>query len=86
MTINTENKIEVLAKNSRKGDNNQEFYNLAVMVNGEAGNINCTEDVYNTVQVRAVNQLIYTYNDRYKSFRAIAVVTDDYSGEEAVWA
>lgn len=74
MTINANAKIEVLAKNSREGENSQKFYNLAIMVNGEAGNISCTEDVYNMVTERAENNLVFAYNDKYKSFRAVSVI------------
>lgn len=77
MTITSASKIEVLAKNFREGDNRQKFYNLAIMVNGEAGNISCSEEVYDRVKLRAENELVFAYNDRYKSFRAIDVVPEN---------
>lgn len=74
MTISTSGKLQVLAKNVREGEGNKKYYNLAIMKDGEAGNISCTEDVYNDVTLMAENDLVFAYNDKYQSFRAVKVI------------
>lgn len=70
MVITSEGKARVLAKNSEMGkDGKTTYYNLAVLINGEAGNINCTLDAYESAVEDAVNVLTYTYNSQYQYFR-----------------
>ena len=82
MTITSTSKIEVLARTSRTGSNNQTYYDLAIMCNNEAGNIGCTQEVYDRVKLRAENELVFVYNDRFKSFRAIDVVPENTAAEK----
>lgn len=73
MTIQSTGKIKVLAKNVRDGrERNSKFYNLAIMVEGEAGNMSCSEEAYNDAAVDEINDVVYSYNDQYKSFRIIS--------------
>lgn len=72
MTIQSTGKIKVLAKNVREGrENGQRYYNLAVFIGSEAGNLSCTEEAYNNAVVNSMNEVVYAYNDQYKSFRII---------------
>lgn len=73
MTIQSTGKIKVLAKNVRDGrERNSKFYNLAIMVEGEAGNMSCSEEAYEGAAVDEINDVVYAYNDQYKSFRIIS--------------
>lgn len=72
MRIQSSGKVLVLAKNEREGQNKQKYYNLAVLIGGEAGNLSCTEEAYNTAVAALVNDAAYEYNDQYKSFRIIS--------------
>ena len=73
MTIQSTGKIKVLAKNVRDGrERNSKFYNLAIMVEGEAGNMSCNEEAYESAAVDEINEVVYAYNDQYKSFRIIS--------------
>lgn len=79
MTIQSNGKIMVLAKNvreSRDSRNSQKFYNLAILINGEAGNISCTESAYNDAVIGKENGVIYAFNDQYKSFRIVGIVPE----------
>ena len=70
MIITSEGKARVLAKNSQLGrDGKTMYYNLAVLVNGEAGNISCTEEAFNNAVEDTVNAITFVYNDQYKYFR-----------------
>ena len=46
MNIKSVGNVMVLAKNERQGNNRQMYYNLAIMSDGEAGNISCTPEAY----------------------------------------
>lgn len=73
MTIQSTGKIKVLAKNVRDGrERNSKFYNLAIMVEGEAGNISCSEEAFEGAAVDEINDVVYAYNEQYKSFRIIS--------------
>ncbi|MCM1047373.1 MAG: hypothetical protein NC433_02980 [Clostridiales bacterium] len=70
MIITSEGKVKVLAKNSQLGrDGKTTYYNLAVLVNGEAGNISCTEEAFNNAVEDTINAITFVYNDQYKYFR-----------------
>ena len=71
MKIKSNGKLKVLAKNSREGQNRQMYYNLAVLIDGEAGNMSCTEDAHFNAKVDALNEVTYEYNSEFKSFRII---------------
>lgn len=77
MTIQSNGKILVLARNERiSRDGKSKFYNLAIMINGEAGNIGCTEDAYNKAVTGKENGVVYAFNEQYKSFRIIDIVPE----------
>lgn len=71
MNIQSNGVVTVLAKNERTGSNNQTYYNLAVLIGGEAGNLSCTEEAYNDAVPNEENDVVYAYNDQYKSMRII---------------
>ena len=77
MNIQSTGLAMVLAKNKREGRDRDGrpamYYNLAIFVEGEAGNINCTEEAYNNSVVNALNNVVYAYNENYKSFRIVDV-------------
>lgn len=72
MRIQSVGKVLVLAKNERDGQNRQKYFNLAVLIGGEAGNLSCTEEAYETAVEHLENEVTYEYNDQYKSFRIIS--------------
>ena len=79
MNIKSNGKVLVLAKNSREsgdGRNRQTYYNLAILIDGEAGNISCSEDAYNKAVLNTLNGVVYAYNDQYKSFRIVDIVPE----------
>lgn len=77
MTIQSNGKVLVLARNERSSnDGKSKFYNLAIMINGEAGNISCTENAYNKAVTGKENGVIYSFNEQYKSFRIVDVVPE----------
>lgn len=79
MNIKSNGKVLVLAKNSREsgdGRNRQTYYNLAILVDGEAGNISCSEDAYNKAVLNTLNGVVYAYNEKYNSFRIIDIVPE----------
>ena len=90
MNIRSNGKVLVLAKNSREsgdGRNRQTYYNLAILIDGEAGNISCSEDAYNKAVLNTLNGVVYAYNDQYKSFRIVDIVPEssvpDYTQQNA---
>ena len=73
MTIQSTGKIKILAKNVRDGrERNSKYYNLAIIVEGEAGNISCNEEAYEGAVENEINDVVYAYNEQYKSFRIIS--------------
>lgn len=76
MTIQSNGKVLVLAKNLREGKDRQAYYNLAILVDGEAGNVSCTENAYDKAVLNTLNGVVYAYNDQYKSFRIIDIVPE----------
>ena len=77
MNIQSTGLVTVLAKNKREGRDRDGraamYYNLAIFAGEEAGNISCTEDAYNNAVVGAQNNVVYAYNETYKSFRILDV-------------
>lgn len=80
MKIKSNGKVKVLAKNSREGQNRQMYYNLAVLIEGEAGNMSCTEDAHLSAKVDSINNVTYEYNSEFKSFRIIDAYPDSDAG------
>lgn len=75
MKIQMSQEVMVLAVNSDEGKENKKYYRVSIFdpVTGEAGQINCTEDVAKDVKSGALNTILFEYNDKYNSLRAIAV-------------
>lgn len=70
MTLTTRTTALVLAKNIQPSqDGRTNYYNLAIFADGAAGNMSCTEEVYDLVATGVENELIFAYNDTYKSMR-----------------
>lgn len=77
MNIKSNGKVLVLAKNAREGrERGQNYYNLAILIDGEAGNLSCSEEAYNKAVLNTLNGVIYAYNEQYKTFRIIDVVPE----------
>ena len=75
MTLTFNAKMLVISKNENESrDGKSMYYNLAVVQNGQAGNISCTKEVYDLINelMREV-ELQLTYNDEYKSLRITGV-------------
>lgn len=88
MNIKSNGKVLVLAKNSRESsDGKQKYYNLAILIDGEAGNISCSEDAYNKAVLNTLNGVIYVYNEKYQTFRIVDIVPEssilDYTQQNA---
>ncbi len=81
MNIKSVGNVMVLAKNERQGNNRQMYYNLAILSDGEAGNISCTPEAYDKVEVYKPNDVVFAYNEQYKSFRIVDVVPPAYEPE-----
>lgn len=71
MKIRSNGKLKVLAKNSREGQNRQTYFNLAILIDGEAGNMSCTEEAFDSAKLDAVNDVTFEYNSEFKSLRII---------------
>lgn len=75
MNIKMKATVLVLAKNERLGSNGRDKYcNIAVLSEKEAGNVSCTYDVYEKVEIGAENEILFAYNEQYKSLRAVDVI------------
>lgn len=81
MNIQSKGIVMVLAKNVREGSNRQFYYNLAILTEGQAGNISCTPEAYDKAVIAAENEVIFTFNDQYKSFRVVDVIPAPYVPE-----
>ncbi len=74
MTITANARVLVISKNETPSrDGKTTYYNLAVMQNGQAGNISCTEEVYDRAVEMKETEINLTYNDEYKSLRIIGI-------------
>ncbi len=81
MNIQSKGTVMVLAKNVREGSNRQFYYNLAILTEGQAGNISCTPEAYDKAVIAAENEVIFAFNDQYKSFRVVDVIPAPYVPE-----
>ncbi len=75
MTLTATAKMMVISKNERESrDGKTKYYNLAVVQDGQAGNISCTEEVYDLInELMKEVELQLTYNDEYKSLRITGI-------------
>ncbi len=75
MTLTANAKMIVISKNEKESrDGQTKFYNLAVVQDGQAGNISCTKEVYESmVELMKETELLLTYNDEYKSLRITGI-------------
>lgn len=71
MTLTVNAKMLVISKNENESrDGKSMYYNLAVVQDGQAGNISCTKEVYDLIiELMKEVELQLTYNDEYKSLR-----------------
>ncbi|MCM1234554.1 MAG: hypothetical protein NC489_31010 [Ruminococcus flavefaciens] len=79
MNIKSNGKILVLAKNAidrGEGRDRTTYYNFAILIDGEAGNISCTEEAYDKAVINTLNGVVYAYNDKYKTFRIVDIVPE----------
>ena len=76
MKIQNTTKLLVLAKNAKEGikDPTKTYYSLVVMQDTDAGSLNCSEEIYNSVEENKINTFITEYNQQYDSFRIIGIV------------
>lgn len=81
MNIQSKGTVMVLAKNVREGSNRQLYYNLAILTDGQAGNISCTEEAYDKAVINAQNEAVFAFNDQYKSFRVMDIIPAPYVPE-----
>ncbi len=75
MTLTANAKMMVISKNERESrDGKTKYYNLAVVQDGQAGNISCTGEVYDLAnELMKEADLLLTYNDEYKSLRITGI-------------
>ena len=78
MNIQSVGRLMVLAKNEREGSNRQMYYNLAVLTDGQAGNISCTPEAYDKAVINTENDVVFAFNDQYKSFRVVDIIPAPY--------
>lgn len=74
MKISNSTRVKVLAKSSRTSNDGKTYYQIAIMNGAEAGNLPCTEEVYNEVSEMCDYSLETVYDTDYKYFRAIHVL------------
>ena len=68
-------RAQVLAKNTTKSqDGKNTYYNLAVLIGGEAGNLKCLEDVFDCANVGEVTDFGYEFNEQYNTFRLVTYI------------
>lgn len=73
MRIQSTVRCTVLAKNEQKSqDGKNTYYNLAVLIGTEAGNLKCTEDAYTESMIGVVSDFVAEYNDQYNTFRLVS--------------
>lgn len=75
MKLEMSQEVNVLAINADDGKENKKYYRISIFdtVTGEAGQVNCTENVAADVKIGAMNLILFEYNDKYNSLRAVAV-------------
>ncbi len=75
MTLTFNAKMLVISKNENQSrDGKSMYYNLAVVQDGQAGNISCTKEVYESIlELMKEAELLLTYNDEYKSLRITGI-------------
>ncbi len=75
MTLTFNAKMLVISKNENESrDGKSMYYNLAVVQDGQAGNISCTKEVYESIpELMKEAELLLTYNDEYKSLRITGI-------------
>lgn len=85
MVITSNANVLVISRNETPSrDGKSTYYNLAVMQNGQAGNISCTEEVYDRAVEMKETEVSLTYNDEYKSLRIVGIgMAAPYSGGKA---
>lgn len=78
MRIRSKAVLTIIATPEPSTINGKKYYRFAILSNGEAGNISCSEDAYNAVGhvsegqfVPAIAELVY--NDAYKSMSIASV-------------
>ena len=74
MKLQMSQEVNVLAVNADESKD-KKYYRISFFdpVSGEAGQVNCTENVAADVKVGAMNCILFEYNDKYNSLRAVAV-------------
>ncbi len=74
MTITANAKVLVISKNETPSrDGKDTYYNLAIMQNGQAGNVSCTDEVYELAVEMKETEVNLTYNDEYKRIRITGI-------------
>lgn len=54
-------------KETKSGDGKSTYYKLSIVIDGEAGMVSCSEEVYQDAQVMKEFNMFFTYNETYKS-------------------
>lgn len=67
--------IQVLAKQATKSKDGQStYYKLTVLQGAEAGQLSCSESVFNSVKEGEKTAFAVEYNSEYKSLKLVSVV------------
>lgn len=62
--------VKVLAKEATpSSDGKNTYYKLAVLVGAEAGNVSCSKEVFDLVEVDKNYDLSAVFNSEYKTFK-----------------
>lgn len=81
MRIRSKAVLTIIATPEPSNINGKNYYRFAILSNGEAGNISCSEDAYNAVGHVSEGQFVpvvaeLVYNDAYKSMSIASVSFD----------
>ena len=68
--------VKVLTKSANPSkDGTATYYNIGIMCGSELGNISCSQEVYDLVELDKVCDIVGIYNSEYKSFKFEKVAT-----------
>lgn len=75
MKINCNFSAQILATHVNYSKDGKPFYNATVFIpsNGEAGQLNISENIFNELESGSAYDFKAEYNDKYNSFRVVGL-------------
>ena len=64
-------------KDTKSADGKSTYYKLSIVIDGEAGMISCTEDVFTNADNMKEYNMFFVYNESYKSLSLKKIVPVD---------